>query len=63
MARGALSFRQGDVTRAVRAVRNAGVEVLRVEVDKTGRIIVVTAKQSENALLAEPNEWDADDEN
>jgi hypothetical protein len=60
MSRGPHTFRQGDVTRAVRAVRAAGVEVQRVEVDRTGKIIVVTGKPSENPAPDE-NEWDADD--
>ena len=40
-------FRQRDLTRAVKAVVAAGVDVLRVEVDKAGRIIVVTGKPDE----------------
>jgi hypothetical protein len=58
MSRGPQTFRQNDVTRALRAVRNAGVEVLRVEVDKTGKIIVVTAGKNENQGQPEPNSWD-----
>lgn len=58
MARGPLTFRQNDVTRAVRAVRNAGVEVLRVEVDKDGKIIVVTAETGKTAPATGVNEWD-----
>jgi len=41
MGRGALSFRQTDVIRAVRAVLAAGQQVARVEVDRTGKIIVI----------------------
>jgi hypothetical protein len=33
--------------------------VLRVEVDKAGRIIVVTTKESENRNLCGTNPWDA----
>jgi hypothetical protein len=59
MSRGPHTFRQGDVTRAVKTVRAAGVEVRRVEVDKAGRIIVHTAKQDENQTPeGEANEWD-----
>jgi hypothetical protein len=58
MSRGPQTFRQGDLTRAIRAVRNAGVEVLRVEVDKAGRIVVVTSKQDENQTPPETNSWD-----
>jgi hypothetical protein len=58
MSRGPHTFRQADMTRALRAVRNAGIEVLRVEVDKAGRIVVVTAKQGENPGPLESNSWD-----
>jgi hypothetical protein len=40
MSRGPLTFRQSDVTRAIRAARAAGVEVARVEIDKDGKISV-----------------------
>lgn len=43
MARGACTFKQQDVTRALRATLAAGIAVQRVEIDKNGRIIVVTA--------------------
>jgi hypothetical protein len=59
MSRGPRTFRQGDLTRVVKAVRAAGVEVARVEVDKAGRIVVVTAKEGENQPPeGEANEWD-----
>jgi hypothetical protein len=44
MARGPSTFKQRDVTAAVKAVVAAGVEVARVEVGNDGRIIVVTGK-------------------
>ena len=59
MSRGPQTFRQRDLTRAVKAVVAAGVDVLRVEVDKAGRIIVVTGKPDENRTpKGEANEWD-----
>ena len=57
MARGALTFRQTDVTRAVKAVVAAGVEVARVEVDREGRIIVVAGKPAPDVGRG-ANEWD-----
>jgi hypothetical protein len=57
VSRGPQTFRQRDLTRAVRAVRNAGVDVLRVEVDGTGKIVVVTVQSGENPL-SDRNEWD-----
>lgn len=41
MARGALAFKQRDVTRAVRAVAAAGCGVARAEIDPAGKIVVV----------------------
>jgi hypothetical protein len=58
MSRGPQTFRQRDVTKAVKAVVAAGVEVVRVEVDKAGKIIVVTAGSGDNQAQPEPNSWD-----
>jgi hypothetical protein len=44
MARAPSTFRQQDVTRAVKAVAAAGVDILRVEVARDGRIVIVTGK-------------------
>lgn len=45
MARGNCTFKQRDATRAARAAIAAGLEVQRIEIDKDGKIIVVTAGQ------------------
>jgi hypothetical protein len=60
MARGCCTFKQSDVTKAVRAVVAAGVHVARVEVDKDGRIVVVALKPPEAPRegSSEHNEWD-----
>ena len=62
MARTPATFRQADVTRAVRAVVAAGVHIGRVEIDKTGKIVIVAADATSGQLdeSTEGNEWDRD---
>ncbi len=63
MSRGSLTFRQTDVTRAVKALQAAGLGVARLEIDiKDGKIVVVAAKSTETAAEGAPvlNEWDAE---
>jgi hypothetical protein len=60
MARAPSTFRQGDVTRAVKAVVAAGVDIARVEIDKAGRITIITLKAEPNGQgREEANEWDS----
>jgi hypothetical protein len=54
MARGNCTFRQRDLTAAVKAVATAGIELSRVEIDRDGRIILVTGK----AGAQEPDDLD-----
>jgi hypothetical protein len=58
MSRGPLSFKQTDVTRAVKALVAAGVGG-HVEVSP-GKIIIVPGKPTETDRqgATEPNEWD-----
>jgi hypothetical protein len=41
VSRTAAIFRQSDVTRAVRAVRAAGLDVYRTEIAPDGRIVII----------------------
>ena len=43
MTRAPSTFRQSDITRAIRAARKAGVENVRV-IAKDGRIVIVTGR-------------------
>ena len=61
MSRGPTTFRQRDVTAAIKAAKAAGLEIVRIEVDKTGRIVVVTRKEPVATADGVPqaNEWDS----
>jgi hypothetical protein len=48
VARGRCTFRQQDATRAARAALAAGLEVQRIEIDRDGKITVVTGRAATN---------------
>jgi hypothetical protein len=57
MARRPLTFKQLDVTRALKAAIAAGVEVVRVEITQDGRI-AMTVKKAEPVLAGQGgDEW------
>ena len=58
MSRPPSTFRQSDVTRAIKAVVAAGVDIerIRVEITKAGSIIVTSAVSEHSG---EENEWDS----
>jgi hypothetical protein len=60
MSRGRHSFKQGDVTRALKGAAAAGIDVCRVEIDREGRIIVVigAAASCDTKVNSDVNEWD-----
>ena len=59
MARAPSTFRQPDVTKAVKAVRSAGVDIVRIEIDKAGKIIIIaSAANGQPGESTEANEWD-----
>jgi len=59
MARAPSTFRQQDVTRAVKAVTAAGVHIARIEIDKSGKIVIITADTPDQpSKMREANEWD-----
>jgi hypothetical protein len=59
MPRASSTFRQLDVTRAVKAVVAAGVGIARVEIDKAGKItIIALGAEQRGEGREEANEWD-----
>ena len=59
MARGSCTFRQRDLTAALKAAKAAGVQV-RVKIDKDGTMTVIPdhATAAEPAKSGNENEWD-----
>lgn len=55
MARRPCTFKQGDITRALRGAKAAGIEIQRLEIDTAGKIVLVTASHS---LQSTPSELD-----
>ena len=56
MPRGPTTYRKRDLDIALRAAREAGLTVVRVEVDREGRIVLITAGEAtDNKFI---NEWD-----
>ncbi len=53
MPRSPITFRQIDLTRAIRGVRDAGVDVARAEITKDGKIIIVVGEAGNTSSNAE----------
>lgn len=52
------TFKKRDVKTALQAVRESGVEVARIEIDKNGKIVIIAGRAVEGDNAAEPSEWD-----
>jgi hypothetical protein len=60
MPRAPRTFKQRDVTAAIKAVVAAGIEVRRVEVERDGRIVVIAGKPELSTAERKdaPNSWE-----
>ena len=56
MARVPSILRQSDITRAIRGALAAGVENVRVEIAKDGRLVIIATTAP--AQTKDENEWD-----
>jgi len=56
MSRGPHTFKQRDLTRAIKGARAAGIDVARVVIDKQGRISIEIARGGSE--VATENPWD-----
>lgn len=57
--RGPATFRERDLTSAVKAVRKAGEHVYAAEIARNGTIRIIVS--AEAAMLPEKNPWDDED--
>jgi hypothetical protein len=57
MTRAPSTFRQQDVTKAIKAVTRAGVNIARIEIDAMGKIVIILAEGTD-AERGEENAWD-----
>jgi hypothetical protein len=57
MSRRPTHFTQRDATRLIRAALAAGLSVLKIEVDRDGKLVVVTGEPGKTSAL-DRNEWD-----
>jgi len=58
MVHGPSKFKQRDLTRALRAMRAAGISADRVEIGRDGKIVVVIAKGEDAGKCNGGSEWD-----
>ena len=60
MSRGQQTFKQRDVTKALKATVKAGIAIERVEIDKDGKIVIVATRPeaAANSEKLGKNEWD-----
>jgi len=55
MSRGPTTFRQRDVSAAIKAAKAAGCTIARVEVGRDGKVVLVLTK---GEIDEKENEWD-----
>jgi hypothetical protein len=58
MGHGRCTFKESDLTRALRAAKKAGAHVARAELARDGKIVLVLKKDGEAPSTSERNEWD-----
>jgi hypothetical protein len=58
MGHGRCTFKEIDLTRALRAAKKAGADVVRAEVARDGKIVLVLNRYGEAPPSSEHNEWD-----
>ena len=58
MSRGPCTFKQRDVTQALKAAIAAGMKVARYEIDRQGKIAVYAANDDTVATIEQSRDWE-----
>jgi hypothetical protein len=58
MGHGPCTFKESDVTRAIKAAEKSGKKVVRMEIDPNGKIALDFNTTSKGSASIERNEWD-----
>jgi len=60
MSKRPLTFKETDLRRAIRTSQKAGLSIGRVEIDRDGKIVLVTgeAKSTDENRMTNGNPWD-----
>ncbi len=62
MPRGSCNIRQSDITKAIKAAKDAGLSIARYEIDsRTGKIVVVPGSPPESSMAASPDTSNTND--
>jgi hypothetical protein len=59
MSRRPASFRQSDVTRAIQGARAAGESVRQIEIDSSGKIILIVGESAKRPTVESLQSWDS----
>jgi hypothetical protein len=59
MSRGPSNFKERDVRSAVKAVREAGVRIGRIEINsRDGKVVIIPGEPDSVGTIPDVNEWD-----
>lgn len=58
MGRAPVSFKERDLIRAVKAINKAGLRIKVIEIDRSGRIVVMPVDGVKQQEQPDRNEWD-----